>query len=351
MRVSRVPKANASTRARRGDAGLHVLEQHARVGRHRARDVEHEHEPARALGRARASGARAARRPGAASTRAVARRSGTVPRRRVGRRAAAAAGRPARGEAARAGAARRPARRPCRRRSRACAAAPRRSTRPAWASSSSSAGAGSSPDGTRVRGSGGAGDRAELGEGIPRRLAREHEPEGLAERLLVGARGAQRRAQGVERVLARARVHGGEGAVGGEHVAHARRARRARAARRRGPGSRPVTAARGCPRRAAQAPCSTPRSRTRSRSSRTLSATPSVSSRSAVGSSASRARAQVIVSPTPGHLVELLAAQPRDGGADPADDLLGRVRQPRRARSPPRARATGSRSSGRGSGA
>ena len=51
IRVSRVPKAKASTRALGGDAGLHVLQQHARVGRHRARDVADEHEPARALGR------------------------------------------------------------------------------------------------------------------------------------------------------------------------------------------------------------------------------------------------------------------------------------------------------------
>ena len=34
----------------RGDAGLQVLEHHARVRRHRARDVAHEHEPPRALG-------------------------------------------------------------------------------------------------------------------------------------------------------------------------------------------------------------------------------------------------------------------------------------------------------------
>jgi hypothetical protein len=51
MRVSRVPKTNASTRACVGHAALQVLQQHPRVRRHRARDVADEHELARALAR------------------------------------------------------------------------------------------------------------------------------------------------------------------------------------------------------------------------------------------------------------------------------------------------------------
>ena len=100
----------------RGDARLHVLEQHARVGRHRARDVEHEHQRGAGAASARASAARAARRPGAA-TRAWSRAG------RAGGRggAPAACGATARigprAPAARAAAARRRARRRCRRRS------------------------------------------------------------------------------------------------------------------------------------------------------------------------------------------------------------------------------------------
>ena len=77
MRVSRVPNANASTRAARGDAGLHVLEQHARVGRHRARDVEHEHEPPRALGRRAPAALEQLAALAQREARVVARRSGT----------------------------------------------------------------------------------------------------------------------------------------------------------------------------------------------------------------------------------------------------------------------------------
>ena len=52
-RHARQPRAEherLDARARR-DRGLQVLQQHPRVGRHRARDVADEHEPARALGR------------------------------------------------------------------------------------------------------------------------------------------------------------------------------------------------------------------------------------------------------------------------------------------------------------
>ena len=63
-----------------GDARLHVLQQHPRVRRHRARHVAHQHEPARALCAARGSGARAARRRGAATRARCARRSCVVAR-------------------------------------------------------------------------------------------------------------------------------------------------------------------------------------------------------------------------------------------------------------------------------
>ena len=188
----------------------------------------------------------------------------------------------------------------------------------------------------------------ERGRRLWRRRPRRHEP--LRERGVEGGQvlvaRAERRPQGEVGGLAVDRVDRRQRPVRGQQLAdadpHARRAH----------GRRPAASAcrSGARRAAAQTSWSTPLSRTASMSSRTLSTTPSVASRSA-SSSASSACAQAIVSPDAGQLVELLAAQAGDRGADPRRRSRPARRAGARARSPPRAPGRGSRSSGRGSAA
>ena len=228
------------------------------------------------------------------------------------------------------------------------------------------------------------GDLAELVERVGRLVGAEHGGERPRERVHLGPGRAQGGAQREVRLGARRRVDGGERALRGEHLAEPdARAVRAHLGGERGdlrgevggerrevvdrrgahdgllvgrlrPGGAPrrSRSAAARPRRGrGSAPSRTWSRRTRSMSSRTFNATPSVSSSDAAPSSASSARAHVIVSPTPGQLVELAARAavprrrrraPRPPPARPAAAC---------ARSRPRVPASGSRSSGTGNAA
>ena len=299
-----MPKTNASTRRRARHAGLHVLEQHARVGLHRAGHVADEHERARALARA----------PPVALD-----------------RVALVAERAADGPPAGPGGRRRAARRGAPGRSRRL-----RRVGPATAIRRMSA---AHEPALRVRVLGevllaqqldvGPGGRHALDPDVGRDRravvrrdghARQHELGHVRERLRLAGTGrsgsdvghplGEHRVEGRQVLPARAEhgpqrevgaaavrgVHGGERPVRAQQLLHAHaRTRRAHAGGEQG---EPAGHRAG---RAAQTPSSTPRSRTASMSSRTFSATPSVRSSSAP-SSASSACAQAIVSPTPGSL-------------------------------------------------
>ena len=214
----------------RGDAGLHVLQQHPRVRRHRARHVADEHEPPRPLGRLAVA---ALEQLAAVAQRGAHGRAQVVlvaPRGAVGARAARAARRPAQREPGEQPARDARARRRCRRRSPSRAAAPPRSRRRARAS--------------------------RLGRG--RLVARG------------GTRDARQRRPSRSR---RASSSGSGGVVGaedgGERRGEARRGRRASSTARRAARSRPRRARRRRPRRA-RAARRAPRRRRRAR--RTLDA-------------------------------------------------------------------------------
>ena len=102
---------------------------------------------------------------------------------------------------------------------------------------------------------------------------------------------------------------------------------------------------------ARQAPSRTRSRRTRSMSSRTFRATPSVSSSEAVAVERQQRPGPGDRLPHPGQLVELALAQLGHRGAHPRGDLLGHAGQPRADDLRLALRASGSRSSGRGSGA
>ena len=343
-RDPRQPRAEGERldpRARR-DARLHVLEQHARVGRHRARDVEHEHEPPRPLRR---------RAPAALEQLAAVAQRAPRGRPQVGH-LAAPPGRPRPAAEAHRPAPREPrqqpprdarARRPCTRRSRVLAQQlRRRSTRPASARSPARPGAVSSPVGTATRGSTAPGDLAQLGERVAcRRTAWPPNTAAKAarRRRWSACDDAQRRAQGVD-TPARASPRRRRPAPGGRPAA--RRRRRARRSARSAAASvlqRPVTAAPGAPAR--HAPWSTPRSRTRSMSSRTFSATPSVASRSVLGIEREQRPRPRDRLPHARHLVELLARAAARPPRTPGARSPPARRAAARARSPPRARGVG----------
>jgi len=301
--------------AARDDRGVHVVQEHPRVGRHRARDVDDQDERALALaGRVPAAVHRLA---------AVAQR---------GAHGAAVVGAPA-GPAARAqaaAAARRPAAREADEQppgggtlgvghlgevalAQQLDLAPGRRARDGRARRALVAGAGDAgragrPSVPPGRAAGRARVRARPAT-PPTRPRRRRRPRGArtAPRAGRGAPGRGRR-----RRRRRARDGGDQQLVEAPHARRARaaarrtrsgRAARAMARRRRGRAPPPrIGVLTGqpplCRHRSGHAPGEHPSARTRSRSSRTLSATPSVASRSSV-SRASSARAQAIVSPTP----------------------------------------------------
>ena len=329
----------------RGHTRLQVLQQHPRVRGHRARDVAHQHEPAAGARRARGSGARAARRRGAATrgrSRAGRGRRGAGASPACGARAAAARG----GPAARAAPGRARARRRCTRRSPSRAAAPRRCRRPAPAASPSSTGCGSASrrdaDAREHRPL----DLPELLERVAGVVldARRRRANASANSDEVGARRAQRGAQGEVGVARRGGVDRGQRAVGGQQLADADRARRRRACR-----------AASCERRAVTAGSDTAEHSPLAHALDVLAHLQRDAERGleVVGLAVEREQR-----PRPGdrlpdarQLVELLLAQPRDrrrtrGRRPPRARPAGA-----RARSRPRARASGSRSSGTGSGA
>ena len=354
MRVRRVPNANASTRRRAATARLHVLEQHPRVGLHRARHVEDQHERPVARARGRASGARAARRRSAATRAPCA--AGRGPRRAARRTGARA---PACAAAARARASRASSRRAiARSRSVYCGEvllAQQLDLAPRRGHGSSLELAGARPRsrrGGRRRLTGRARQDRLRGLGDDRRSERapaaaNDRVERRVEHLEVLVARAQRGAQREVELVARRGVDDRERAVRGEQLADA--AVRTPPARSAAANSvrRAVSRTPGV---IAQAPPSTPCARTRSMSSRTFSAAPSVASRSLVAERDQRLRPRERL-PDARQLVELRRAQPRR----PRRHALARSRRARRAaaraRSRPRGRATGSRSSGRGSGA
>ena len=203
----------------RGHGGLHVHQQHPRVGRHGAGNIAHEDEPARPQRRGAVAAldelaAVAQREPdrGAQVVHVAAPRASG----RCGARSAA--GRAARAAPAAAGRSR--ARRRCRARSRARAAAPPRSRRRAPARRRARPRLGTSA-GMPRRGSAARSICPELLERVLALLVRrgEGERERLGEHRHVGVRGAQRRPQRVERLVALRGVDRGERAVGGEEVA------------------------------------------------------------------------------------------------------------------------------------
>ena len=254
----------------RGDARLHVLQQHPRVRRHRARHVADQHEPPRAAAPARGSGARAARRRGAARrarSRAGRARRGGAWSARCG--ASAASARAAR--SAPAAAARSPARRPCRR-AKSFSRSSSSSLHAAGAGVRSAAGASSPCGGTATRGSACLAISPRSSSGRARSLGAEDDGERGRERGQLGARGAQRGAQREEDLGAVGGVDGGQRALGGEHLAEPDARARARASARR-----------------ARATCDGERAR---RSRREKSVGRCARDRRSVRSSASRSRAR-----------------------------------------------------------